>query len=338
MITKLAKDIFDKETMLDSVKEKIIEYVKANPSERKTVYTNLVNELMKLKKNSVYLKSDRGKREIIAEIQGELKFINTSAVQHEVLFIIGKTSTDVNSILATVNQIADNSNSVSECYLGLEKLQKKLLKENTSVKFRHDFPNTKHISTLVFEKHQGETVQTNQSIGYFEDHEFTNTAMDYMMKCRIVEEYCRKMLTTPQKAIEKNQEQKKDKDKTLKEIWLGSDAQYDELLELLQQEITLPLHTPELTISFLKRDGNNNFRWVKKPTSGWQRYMSGLLRNCGEYEFINLDNFGASTLRTICKNTFLETTDKMDDDAFAEMDLLKDKYLEAFKPIMDKIN
>lgn len=343
MISKLAKDIFLKETRIESVIAKIDEFSNSYTEDKKTIYESLSTELMKLKKRSIYLNSEATRISIVAEIGGFVHYLNSMAKDHEVLVIIGPKSLNFNKVLIQVNNAADASNNEDEYEKkDLPKLKKGLLKDKIDIHFRHEYINAKNISRLSFLKKQGDEISKGESIGFFEDYEFTATAMEYMTKYNLVDSYCKSkigVVERPERRIVNPRRTELEKKQKLQDVWDKNEIDnYKLFIDLLQKIYLLPEHTPEMETEFIKIK-NQELRWVKS-TRAWQSYIAGLLRACNEFNYIELNDFSTKTWMAICKNTFLESTDKLSQDAFDKMRVndLHDKYIIPFMDILNTIS
>jgi hypothetical protein len=298
LVKKLAKKIFSKEIDQNNVIATIEEYIIDNELDKTKVYNNLSAELMKLKQTSVYLNSEFIKRYIKPEIDGELMYFNTSAVHSEILFIVGPSSTNVNSILSEANEIDDSASSDDQLFNRLKQLKETYLNMQVEIKFMYEYKNPQSISRLHFDSKQGDSVSDSQTIGYFEDFEFNTTAKDYIKKYSIVDQYCNSMLLnkTKTKVSDKPTKVEENKKKKLIDIWLGDRIKYNQLLNLLQEENLLPDHEPETSIAFLNEESNGVFIWVKKPTKGYQSYMAGLLFVLSENKLISINDYSSKIL------------------------------------------
>jgi len=342
MVSKLAKTIFSKEVTFNNVVGIIEDFIQINNLDKKKVYESLSSELMKLKASSVYLNSELIKREIIAEVNGVIKYLNSSATQDEVFYIIGPNSINVNSLLNNVNTINETSASENELHDSLKELKQSLLNEGIDIKVMSDYKNQKNISRLNIANKQGDEVQINQSIGYFEDFEFNNTAREYMTKYAIVDQYCSSLLINPVKTKVSDKPSKVEEIKNMKlnQIWSKKEiAKYDQFISLLKEINTLPDYTPETSIAFITENNEGKLKWNKTPTKGWQRYLAGFLRVLGNNDFIEINNYSASQLISISINTFLDEKDTLSNDAFLDSknDLLEEKYLLPFKKLIKRL-
>ncbi len=342
MIKKLAKKIFFKEIAPSKVIALIEDYIKANQLDKRKVYETLSSELMKLKATSVYLNSDFIKRDIKAEIKGFIVYLNIDAGFDDVLFIIGPSSTNVNTVLSQINELIDSDNSDEQINKQLKKIQKSHFETSVEIKFMSEFKNPKNISRLRFDIRQGEEIQFNQTIGYFEDFEFNTTAKDYMEKYSIVDQYCTSMLNSPikTKVSDKPSKVAEIKNKTLIDIWNKSEIdKYDQFIKLLKEENTLPQYTPETSIAFLKENKDGKLKWTKIPSRGWQRYIGGFLRVLADNDFIDILNFSAKQLMEISINSFLDEKDKLSNDAFIDSknNFIEDKYLIPFQRMIKRL-
>ena len=343
MVSKLAKTIFSKEVTFSNVVGIIEDFIQTNNLDKKKVYKSLSSELMKLKASSVYLNSEFIKREIITEVKGVIKYLNSSATQDEVFYIIGPTGINVNSILSKVNRFNETSASENKLHDSLNKLKQSLFNDGIDLKVMSDYKNPKNISRLNIVNKQGDEIQINQSIGYFEDFEFNNTAREYMTKYAIVDQYCSSVLSNPvkTKVSDKPSKVEEIKNMTLNQIWnIEEIAKYDQFISLLKEINTLPDHTPEISIAFITENNEGKLIWNKTPTKGWQRYLAGFLRVLGDKKFIQINNYSASQLIAISINTFLDEKDTLSNDAFLDSrsDALEDKYLLPFQKMIQRLN
>lgn len=89
---------------------------------------------------------------------------------------------------------------------------------------------------------------------------------------------------------------KPDKDKKLFEICSLSKDDYNKLMLLLKKKYNETGHP------FIS--GEDNPRWIKYPSHGWQTYLAAFIEFCNSKGFISLNDFSDACIISICCNTF----------------------------------
>ena len=134
----------------------------------------------------------------------------------------------------------------------------------------------------------------------------------------------------PEIKVEKKPENPKSKkqqtmDKTLREIWEGSQDEWDCVVLFLQKD------NHKDGLPFMTSKKNSEYNWTRVGRRSYQKFLAGFIRVCVEYGYI-LNEYTGGEMVSICCNTFknlngLERNNFTNLHDFSKIDVYQEPFL-----------
>jgi hypothetical protein len=361
IIYNASAEIFKRTTPSTHIVSIIDYYANKYSGNKEMYYVALLGSFLNRKKNINALVYHPDKKIIRAEITGTILYINEDAIEWEPLYIIGKTTVDVDTILTNISNQLEGKSEDRRALI-FENFNGDLFKSHrTKIVLRNRYKNPTLLPKVKIDFAIGEEVSKNTIIGVIDCYDYSKFALTAIAKREILETYIdEKIKELNPKSIRRAQrhafDKKKITDKNKKElnlydIWKGNDIQYNQLFNELIMPYNELNSSGFIRIEGVKAEGffsaihsvgfelespntaqgGHRIFWCEEPKKGWQRYLAGMLFALDLYEFIDKRDFSGYDFIQICKNTFNMT--KLDNEPFNDLKngVLDNKFIKEFE-------